>query len=63
MGYQFIHVGIGGSKMKEYKIIETTKNKAEEVMNDMAKLGWEVVSVNFWNMWKVSLMITFSRGK
>ena len=24
--------------MKEYKIIETTKNKAEEVMNDMAKL-------------------------
>ena len=63
MGYQFIHVGIGGSKMKEYKIIETTKNKAEEVMNDMAKQGWEVVSVNFWNMWKVSLMITFSRGK
>ena len=63
MGYQFIHVGIGGSKMKEYKIIETTKNKAEEVMNDMAKLGWEVVSVNFWNMWKGSLMITFSRGK
>ena len=63
MGYQFIHVGIGGSKMKEYKIIETTKNKAEEVMNDMAKLGWEVVSVNFWNMWEVSLMITFSRGK
>ena len=49
--------------MKEYKIIETTKNKAEEVMNDMAKQGWEVVSVNFWNMWKVSLMITFSRVK
>lgn len=45
--------------MKEYKIIETTKNKAEEVMNDMAKQVWEVVSVNFWNMWKVSLMITF----
>lgn len=30
--------------MKEYKIIETNKNKAEQIMNDMAKQGWEVVS-------------------
>ena len=43
--------------MKEYKILEVKKNEAEKVMNDMAKEGWEVVSVNYWNAWKISLMI------
>lgn len=49
--------------MKEYKIIEVKKNEAEETMNEMAKKGWEVVSVNYWSMWKVSLMITFAKEK
>ncbi len=49
--------------MKEYKIIEVKKNEAEETMNEMAKKGWEVVSVNYWNMWKVTLMITFAKEK
>ena len=47
--------------MKEYKIIESNKKNAEQVMNDMAKQGWEVVSLTYWNMWKVNLMITFSK--
>lgn len=50
--------------MKEYKVVEVDKKKeVEKVMNDMAKQGWEVVSVNFWSKWKVSLMVTFSREK
>ena len=49
--------------MKEYKIIEVKKSEAEEMMNKMAKEGWEVVSVNYWSMWKISLMITFAREK
>lgn len=32
--------------MKEYKLIETTKENAEKLMNNMAKHGWEVVSMN-----------------
>ncbi len=47
--------------MKEYKILEVRKNQAEKVMNDMAKNGWEVVSTNYWNSWKISIMITFVR--
>ena len=49
--------------MKEYTIIEANKKDAEQIMNDMAKQGWEVVSVNFWSVWKVCLMITFGREK
>lgn len=49
--------------MKEYKLIEIEKDQAEQLMNDMAKQGWEVVSVNFWSKWKVCLMITFAREK
>ena len=50
--------------MKEYKVVEVDKKKdVEKVMNDMAKQGWEVVSVNFWSCWKISLMITFVREK
>lgn len=49
--------------MKEYKLIETPQKDAEQLMNDMAQHGWEVVSVNFWSKWKVCLMITFAREK
>ena len=49
--------------MKEYKIVEAKKHQAEEIMNDMAKQGWEVVSMTYWSMWKVALLITFSREK
>lgn len=48
--------------MKEYKVIETKKNQAEQLMNEMAKQGWEVVSMTYWNGWKVSLLITFSKN-
>ncbi len=49
--------------MKEYKVVEVKKNEVEKTMNDMAKDGWEVVSTNYWNAWKVSVMITFVREK
>ena len=42
---------------------ETTKKKAEQVMNDMSSQGWEVVSMTYWNFWKIGLLITFSREK
>ena len=47
--------------MKEYKVLETSKKNAEKLMNDMAKQGWEVVSVTYWSMWTIGLLITFSR--
>ena len=47
--------------MKEYKIVEAKKKNAEQIMNDMAKQGWEVVSLTYWSMWNVCLLITFSR--
>jgi len=47
--------------MKQYKVVETPKRRAEQVMNDMAREGWEVVSVTYWNGWKLCLLITFSK--
>ena len=47
--------------MKEYKVLETSKKNAEKLMNDMAKQGWEVVSVTYWSMWTIGLLIAFSR--
>lgn len=47
--------------MKQYKIIECKKGDAEKIMNDMAVHGWEVVSLTYWNMWRVSLLITFRK--
>ena len=47
--------------MKEYKVLETSKKNAEKLMNDMAKQGWEVVSVTYWSMRTIGLLITFSR--
>ncbi|MBQ8813337.1 MAG: hypothetical protein IJZ85_02415 [Lachnospiraceae bacterium] len=49
--------------MKEYKVLEVKKKKAERVMNEMATEGWEVVSVNYWYKWKICLVVTFSREK
>jgi len=45
--------------MKVYKVMETTKKKAEELMNDMASYGWEVVAVTYWSMWSICLLVTF----
>ncbi len=47
--------------MKEYKIVDVKKRDAEKVMNEMARDGWEVVSVTYWSYWWVSLLITFVR--
>ena len=49
--------------MKEYKVIESSKKKAEQLMNDMAKQGWEVVSVTYWNNFTLCLLITFVRER
>lgn len=52
--------------MKEYKIIEIKKEKtlenAQKIMNQMAKEGWEVVSVTYdaWSSLNLQLLITFS---
>ena len=53
----------GDIDMKEYKVIETKKNHAEKIMTEMAAQGWEVVSMTYWNAWKISLLITFSKDK
>ena len=47
--------------MKEYRIVESRKGNAEKIMNDMARQGWEVVSVAYWSYFNISLLITFSR--
>ena len=57
-----LNLAKGEIVMKEYKVIETKKNQAEKLMNEMAIQGWEVVSMTYWNMWKISLLITFSKN-
>ena len=52
-----------GGKMKEYRVIEADKKNAEEIMNDMAQNGWEVVDVTYWTKWDVCLLITFVRER
>lgn len=47
--------------MKQYKIVKTRKRKAEQLMNDMAGQGWEVVSVAYWNVFGSRLLITFAK--
>ena len=50
--------------MKKYKMIETTKRKAEYLMNEMTQQGWEVVSMTCWRKWlSYSLLIIFSKDK
>lgn len=48
--------------MKEYKVLEAkNKEQAETLMNEMARKGWEVVSLSYWNKWKLCLLITFAK--
>ena len=50
--------------MKEYKVIEVkfkNKNKVEEIMNDMAKLGWELTCMSYWSGWSTALLVAFAR--
>ena len=51
--------------MKEYKIIKAKYDvnfeKAEAVMMEMSKEGWEVVSVAPETKMSISLIITFAR--
>ncbi len=50
--------------MKEHKVIETRRRNAEKLMNDMAKQGWEVVSMTYWRkLISHALLITFSKEK
>jgi len=48
----------------EYKVVEAKGAKqAEEVMNEMAKDGWRVISSVYWMNVKAILIITFEREK
>ena len=49
--------------MKEYKAVETKKSRLEQLMNNMAQQGWEVVDVTYYYGWFVSLIVTFCRDK
>ena len=50
--------------MYEYKVIEAKNPKeAEEIMNEMAKEGWKVISNTYWVNFKSFLVITFEREK
>ena len=50
--------------MKEYRVIKAKNEQdAERIMNDMARQGWEVVTVTvtYRNYWWVHVLITFAR--
>ncbi len=50
--------------MYEYKVKKAKNaNEAEEIMNEMAKDGWRVVSTSYWTKWETCLVITFERGR
>ena len=50
--------------MKEYKVIQCQKVKAEDVMNKRAEDGWEVVAVTTTQDFTgPALLITFVREK
>lgn len=50
--------------MKEYKVIKAKDaERAEELMNEMAQEGWEVVDVTLWYKWDIYLIVTFARNK
>ena len=48
--------------MKEYKFIQTRIELVEKTMNDMAKEGYEVVSVLQHHYYLKKLMITFAKN-
>ena len=40
------------SRLKEYKILTADSlEQAEQVMNDMAQVGWRVVGTTAWSPW------------
>ena len=49
--------------MKEYKILTADSlEQAEQVMNDMAQVGWRVVGTTVWSPWgKYQFVITLER--
>ena len=48
--------------MKEYRVIKAKNEQdAERIMNDMARQGWEVVTVTFWHYVGAHVLITFTR--
>lgn len=48
----------------EYKVLEAKSSKnAEELMNEMAKEVWRVISTIFWVKIKTIIIITFEREK
>ncbi len=50
--------------MKEYKVEHAKSEKqAEEIMNALAKEGWQVISTALWYKGRVGLAITFEREK
>ena len=54
---------LAGVTPTDFLKIESSKRKAEQLMNDMAKQGWEVVSVTYWNNFTLCLLITFVRER
>ena len=45
-----------------YKVLEVKNMRlAEEKMNEMAKYGWEVVTVTYWQSSVYRLIITFKK--
>lgn len=48
--------------MIEYKVMEAgNSQRAEQIMNEMAREGWRVVSTAFWANFKALIIITFER--
>lgn len=46
----------------EYKVKEANgSKKAEEIMNEMAKDGWRVISTIYWMNVKALIIITFEK--
>lgn len=46
----------------EYKVKEAKDaKKAEEIMNEMAKDGWRVISTIYWMNMKALIIITFEK--
>ena len=47
--------------MLEYKVMKSSLDEAEGVMNDMARQGWRVIDVTYWTNWTTGVVVTFER--